>query len=103
MAVVLTGVLVWDGCGEEPAEAEFVVDDGRFDSAADMHVHLVWSGGPDPACIVEHAGATVTTLRTAADAQTHLLAGMATVRVVGSDVMAEDLPAHEQSGADVQR
>jgi imidazolonepropionase-like amidohydrolase len=111
MSLVLTGGLVWDGCSEEPAEADLVVDDGRIEAVAapgtvrpgdddvvldlggsivlpgliDMHVHLVWSGGPDPARTVEHAGEQITTLRAAANAQAQLLAGVTTVRDVGSN------------------
>jgi imidazolonepropionase-like amidohydrolase len=44
----------------------------------------VWSGGPDPARTVEHAGEQATTLRAAANAQAQLLAGITTVRDVGS-------------------
>jgi imidazolonepropionase-like amidohydrolase len=70
----------------------------------DMQVHLAWSGGPDPAGTVEHAGGQVTTRRAAANAQAQPLAGVTTVRDVGSDATAEDVvTAHEQSGAHGQR
>jgi hypothetical protein len=46
----------------------------------------------------------ITPLRAAANAQAQLLAGVTTVREVGSDAMVEDVvSAHEQSGAHVPR
>src|SRR4051794_16984131 len=111
MAVVLTGGSVWDGRSEEPAQADLVVDDGvvtdvlpagsarREDGDVlvdvagatvlpgliDMHVHLVWSGGPDPARTVERAGEQATTLAAGAHGQAQLLAGITTVRDLGSN------------------
>lgn len=60
---------------------------GRFvmPGLVDMHVHLVWSGGPDPAATVAAEGEQVTAMRTAANALAELRAGITTVRDLGSN------------------
>ena len=120
MVVVLTSGLVRDGRSEDrriasvaapsrtrPTDDDLVVDLAGsvvLPGLIDMHVRLVWSGGPDPARTAEHAGEQITPLRAAADAQAQLLAGVTTVRDLGADAMAEDVvTAHEQSGAHVSR
>jgi imidazolonepropionase-like amidohydrolase len=51
----------------------------------DMHVHLVWSGAPDPARVVNQEGEQLTTLRALANAQAELHAGITTVRDLGGN------------------
>jgi imidazolonepropionase-like amidohydrolase len=61
--------------------------DRRFVMPAliDMHVHLVWSGSPDPAEVVEREGEQLTTLRAMANAQAQLSAGVTAVRDLGGN------------------
>jgi imidazolonepropionase-like amidohydrolase len=60
---------------------------GRFvmPGLVDMHVHLVWSGGADPAATVAAEGQHLTAMRAAANAVTELGAGITTVRDLGSN------------------
>lgn len=51
----------------------------------DGHVHLVWSGGDDPAGVVDSEGEQMTTLRAAANAEAHLRSGVTTVADLGSN------------------
>jgi imidazolonepropionase-like amidohydrolase len=51
----------------------------------DAHVHLVWSGGPDPAETVAREAEQLTTIRAAAHATAQLAAGITTVRDLGSN------------------
>lgn len=75
---------------------------GRFvmPGLVDMHVHLVWSGGADPAATVAADGEHVTAMRTAANALAELHAGITTVRDLGSNWdLAVTLAAAVDSGA----
>ena len=50
----------------------------------DLHVHLVWDGGPDPATTNEADGVHLTAIKAAEHARRTLEAGITTVRDVGS-------------------
>ncbi|MQA01898.1 MAG: amidohydrolase family protein [Streptosporangiales bacterium] len=112
MALVLRGGLVWDGLAGEPSALDVVLhDDGtigevcpaggasvtdddvtvELDGAyvlpglVDSHVHLVWSGDPDPARVVDEEGEQLTVVRAVTHAQRQLAAGITTVRDLGSN------------------
>jgi len=110
LSIYLRNALLWDGLGTEPAQADVAITDGRvravlpagttadddalvvdLDGAfvmpglVDMHVHLVWSGGPDPAAVVAAAGEQTTTIRAFLNARAQLEAGITTVRDLGSN------------------
>jgi imidazolonepropionase-like amidohydrolase len=51
----------------------------------DLHVHLIWSAGSDPARTVEEEGIQVSLLRAALNARQTLAAGITTVRDLGSN------------------
>jgi len=110
LSIYLRNALLWDGLGTEPAQADVAITDGRvravlpagttadddalvvdLDGAfvmpglVDMHVHLVWSGGPDPAAVVGAAGEQTTTIRAFLNARAQLEAGITTVRDLGSN------------------
>ncbi|MFK5584652.1 metal-dependent hydrolase family protein [Serinicoccus sp. LYQ131] len=51
----------------------------------DAHVHLVWSGGSDPAAVVDEDGEQLTAIRAAANAGAHVRAGVTTVADLGSN------------------
>lgn len=110
MALVLRHALVWDGLSLEPRPADLVLDGaitgvhspGTAPAAAedttvqldhafvlpgliDSHVHLVWSGGSDPAQTVATDGEQLTTVRALANTQAQLAAGITTVRDLGSN------------------
>jgi imidazolonepropionase-like amidohydrolase len=99
-----------DGRAEEPLhDAAILIEDGRiawvgpFDDLPagspvhslgevtllpgliDLHAHLVWSGGPDPAALVEQEGFGLTLLRAYANARANLLGGVTTVVDLGSN------------------
>lgn len=111
MALVLRQAHVWDGESAHLREADVVCEDGlisaieppgqarvgaddiALDTAGasllpgliDAHVHLVWSGGTDPAAQVDYEGEQSTVLRAAEHARAHLRAGITTVRDLGSN------------------
>jgi len=114
VGLVLRGGLLWSGTeepGEAPGHRDVTIEDGvvtgvwrrgtapatsddvevALDGAfvmpglIDMHVHLVWSGGADPARTVEHDGEQLTTIRAVANARSQLHAGITTVRDLGSN------------------
>lgn len=60
---------------------------GRFvmPGLVDMHVHLVWSGGTDPAAMVAAEGEQLTAIRAVVNAQGSLHAGVTTVRDLGGN------------------
>ncbi|HYY12650.1 MAG TPA: amidohydrolase family protein, partial [Kineosporiaceae bacterium] len=71
-----------------PGEDASIVElDGAFlmPGLIDMHVHLVWSGSPDPARVVEEEGAQLTTVRAVANLQAEVHAGITTVRDLGGN------------------
>lgn len=71
-----------------PAEADQVLEaDGAalLPGLIDAHVHLVWSGGSDPAAVVDQDGEQLTTIRAAANATRHVLSGVTTVADLGSN------------------
>lgn len=110
MPVHIRGASVWDGIqgGLQPAD---IVIAGRnvdrmlspgsrlakdataleLDDAVvipglvDMHVHLVWSGGADPAAFAESAGEQAVTMRAVRNAGRQLRSGVTTVRDLGGD------------------
>lgn len=108
-SVLLRGGTLWDGQQRQVrVGADVLVEDGRIAAVGheardrgahvvdlegryvlpgliDMHVHLVWSGGPDPATVVEREGEQLTTVRAAAHAQQQLGAGVTTVRDLGGN------------------
>ena len=112
-SVLLRGGTLWDGQQRQVrVGADVLVEDGRIAAVGheardrgahvvdlegryvlpgliDMHVHLVWSGGPDPATVVEREGEQLTTVRAAAQAQQQLGAGVTTVRDLGGNA---DIP-----------
>ncbi len=110
MSVHLRDVILWDGTRADPRPADVTAADGLVTgvlppgSAAsdeatvldlqgafvqpglvDMHVHLVWSGGPDPAADVAAAGEQTTTVRAYLNARSQLESGITTVRDLGSN------------------
>lgn len=113
MGFVLRGGLIWDGLAAEPQVADLRIDDrvtgiyppGQVPRSAiedddvtvelddafvlpgliDSHVHLVWSGGPDPASDVDREGEQLTVVRAVANARSQLAAGITTVRDLGSN------------------
>lgn len=111
MALILGSARVWDGTTEDLRPCDVVCLDGRIaelrprgsavtggddvvldlDGATvvpgliDAHVHLVWSGGTDPVGLVDREGKHLTLLRAASHAREQLLAGITTVRDLGSN------------------
>ncbi|MCM8748429.1 amidohydrolase family protein [Thermomicrobiaceae bacterium CFH 74404] len=111
MALVLHGAVVWDGVHPEPrsglvvvVERDRIVDVGPADRFSprdhqvidlsgaflmpgliDMHVHLVWSGGSDPANVVASEGEQLTVIRAVENARAELEAGITTVRDLGGN------------------
>ena len=110
MPVHLRDALLWDGEESDPRRADVAIRDGRVQAVlpagsavaeeamlvdlhgafvmpglVDMHVHLVWSGGPDPATVVATDGEQTTTIRAFLNAQAQLEAGITTVRDLGSN------------------
>jgi len=112
MTVLLQNVTLWDGVRPEPhakmelllegdrirgvrpsgthkpSEADRTVDvAGAFvmPGLIDMHVHLMWSGSPDPASVVDKEGEQLTTVRCAANAQAQLRGGVTTVLDLGGN------------------
>ena len=112
MKTLLRNALLWDGIASEPrprrdvlvaggaiAEIGSTDDTRRVDDARtidldgaflmpgliDMHVHLIWSGSPDPVSVVDNEGEQYTAMRSVANAQAHLRRGITTVRDVGSN------------------
>ncbi|TAM58901.1 amidohydrolase family protein [bacterium] len=110
--VLFRDALLWDGAGSEPRpHMDVLVEDGKIAAVRptgdavrssdaqvvdlegaflmpgliDMHVHLIWSGSPDPVSVVDTEGAQLTTVRAVANAQTQLRSGVTTVRDVGSN------------------
>lgn len=72
----------------DPGDEDLVLEiDGAFvlPGLLDMHVHLVWSGSPDPEQVVARDGEQLTTIRAAINAQRQLSAGVTTVRDLGSN------------------
>ncbi len=111
MRLVLRRASVWDGESSDLRASDVVCEGGAVRSLeppgsvrpqrddevveadgsallpglVDGHVHLVWSGGPDPARVVEADGEQVTAVRAAANARAQLLAGVTTVADLGSN------------------
>ena len=106
--LLLRGGTLWDGQDPDVRRADVLIDGGRIvavgaDAQArdvdvvdldgrqvlpgliDMHVHLVWSGSPDPAAVVEREGEQLTTVRAVANAQAQARAGVTTVRDLGGN------------------
>jgi imidazolonepropionase-like amidohydrolase len=107
--LLLRGGTLWDGQNPDMRRgADILVEDDRIvavgpDSAGrdvavldlegryvlpgliDMHVHLVWSGNPDPAAVVEREGEQFTTVRAVANALKQVRAGVTTVRDLGGN------------------
>jgi imidazolonepropionase-like amidohydrolase len=108
MTLVLRNATLWDGvrpepqprmevaldggrvvavrpAGTSPTDGEVVDLDGAFlmPGLVDMHVHLTWSGGPDPARIVAAEGLQLTTIRAVANAEAELDGGITSVRDLG--------------------
>jgi len=112
MALTLRRVTYWDGESADPRAGDITCDQGRitgiFDAGEapavkdgdievdlagsfllpgliDAHVHLVWSGVPDPAALVAEEGEQLTVLRAGRHARAHLDAGITTIRDLGSN------------------
>jgi len=110
MSVHLRDTLLWGGEQGDPRSADIALRDGRVEAVlpagsveakdalvvdlqgafvmpglVDMHVHLVWSGGPDPAAVVAAAGEQATTIRAVVNARAQLESGITTVRDLGSN------------------
>ncbi len=110
MSVHLRDILLWDGERPDPAPADIAIRDGKIEAVlapgsteaedallvdlqgafvmpglVDMHVHLVWSGGPDPAAVVAAAGEQATTIRAVVNARAQVEAGITTVRDLGGN------------------
>jgi len=75
------------GAGARVRDADVLDLGGRhlLPGLIDMHVHLVWSGSPDPAALVEREGEQLTTVRAVANAQAQVRAGVTTVRDLGGN------------------
>jgi len=75
------------GAGARVRDADVLDLGGRhlLPGLIDMHVHLVWSGSPDPAAVVEREGEQLTTVRAVANAQAQVWAGVTTVRDLGGN------------------
>ena len=109
MAVAYRAARVFDGVSEGAIEeGAVVVEDGRITSVGpardlpsnvevvdledatllpgliDVHIHLVWSASAEPHEVVERESRPLTVLRCAANAASHLRAGVTTVRDVGA-------------------
>lgn len=112
MALILRNATYWDGDSLNPCYGDVTCDDGvitgihepgrahragdddveidldgsfLLPGLIDAHVHLVWSGGPDPAALVEQEGEQLTVLRAGNHARAHLNAGITTIRDLGSN------------------
>ena len=111
MATILYGAVLWDGVQPEPRSGLAVVVEGDrvvevrpaerlsprghevidlsgaflLPGLIDMHVHLVWSGGSDPANVVASEGEQMTVVRAVANAVAQLEAGVTTVRDLGGN------------------
>lgn len=107
--LLLRGGMLWDGQNPDVRrDADILVEENRIvaigpgaagrDAAVldlegrcvlpgliDMHVHLVWSGSPDPAAVVEREGEQLTTVRAVANALKQVRAGVTTVRDLGGN------------------
>lgn len=106
--LLLRGGQLWDGQNPQVQDVDVLVEAGQIagvgavrsdrDAAVldlegryllpgliDMHVHLVWSGSPDPAAVVEREGEQLTTVRAVANAQAQVRAGVTTVRDLGGN------------------
>lgn len=121
--LVLRNARIWDGVHEELRAAEVVCEGGLIravhapgtlkrptsgtvvvdlDGATvlpgliDAHLHLVWSGGDDPAAVVDADGPQITLVRAVENARTQLHAGVTTVRDLGSNW---DLAIHVATAA----
>jgi imidazolonepropionase-like amidohydrolase len=110
-SVLLKDAALWDGVhADVRAGMNVLVEDGRIASVTtqsisaprdmpvielsrrfvmpgliDMHVHLVWSGAPDPVRVVDEEGEQLTTIRALANAQKQLQAGVTAVRDLGGN------------------
>ncbi|MDE2573234.1 MAG: amidohydrolase family protein [bacterium] len=112
MKVLFRDALLWDGVGSESRPHMDVLIDGEriadvrptasspaerdarqvdlggaflMPGLIDMHVHLIWSGSPDPVSVVDADGEQLTAMRAVANAQAQLSSGVTTVRDVGSN------------------
>lgn len=107
--LLLRGATVLDGQSPDvQRDADIVLKDGRIQQVSqngkcedatvldiegryvlpgliDMHVHLVWSGGSDPAAVVEKEGEQLTTVRAVANARAQVHGGVTTVRDLGGN------------------
>ncbi|MGH7659935.1 MAG: amidohydrolase family protein [Vulcanimicrobiaceae bacterium] len=112
MTVVLHNATVWDGIRADPQPKMDLIVEGTQISAVrpsgatkpssdanivdvggafvmpgliDMHVHLMWSGSPDPVSVVDKEGEQLTTIRAVANAQAELRGGVTTVLDLGGN------------------
>lgn len=72
--------------GRRPEGANLIDLDGAFllPGLIDLHVHLVWSGGTDPVKTTREDGHDMTLIRAVENARRSLMAGITTVRDLGS-------------------
>src|SRR5919199_2706499 len=72
--------------GAAPAGARLIPLDGAtlLPGLIDLHVHLVWDGGPDPAATNAADGAHLTAIKAVEHARRTLQSGITTVRDLGS-------------------
>jgi imidazolonepropionase-like amidohydrolase len=126
-SVHLRDVMLWDGTPSDPRPADVTIEDGLVavvlppgssasDEAVvvdlhgafvqpglvDMHVHLVWSGGPDPAAEVSAMGEQATTVRAYLNARRQLEAGITTIRDLGSNWDIAVSTAHAVDRGDLE-
>lgn len=111
MSIVIHNATVWDGVrsdpqtkmdvivegeqisavrrsGAKPSSSDEVIDAGGafvMPGLIDMHVHLMWSGSPDPVSVVDKEGEQLTTIRAVANAQAQLHSGVTTVLDLGGN------------------
>ena len=80
--------IAWVGAAADLPAGAPVHDQGDatlLPGLIDLHAHLVWSGGGDPAGLVEQEGFGLTLLRAYANARANLRAGVTTVVDLGSN------------------
>lgn len=89
VAILVEDNIIQEIVGKNEVPGEYVQEDlgdqfvipGLFDS----HVHLVWTGSPDPNQIMLRESSEMTAIRAAEHARLSLLHGITTVRDVGGD------------------
>lgn len=85
-SIKIAGGMIAEICCALPADADNSIDcSGKYITPGliDMHVHIVWDGGPSPVRTMLDEGNYVASFRGLANAQASLKKGVTTVRDVG--------------------